>query len=113
MRKIIVVSLLLFTVSGFSQEYKEMMQDNSINFYQVCKEADTYFKTHDKGKGSGWKGYQRWRNENESKYAPSGVRNDHDPLFVSKSYKNILKENSSSKSLYCKTNGVLICTFQS
>ena len=79
-----------------------MMQDNSINFYDVCKEADKYFTTHHKGKGSGWKGYQRWKNANESKFAPSGVRNDFDPLFVSKAYKNIVQNSSvnSERSLY-------------
>ena len=47
-------------------------------------------KTHDKdAKGSGWKGYQRWKYENESKYAPSGRRDNIDPFLVSKAFDNL------------------------
>lgn len=53
-----------------------MMHDPAFNFYDVCEAADIYFSTHDKGKGSGWKPYQRWKAENESKYYPSGVRSN-------------------------------------
>ena len=74
-----------------------MMYDNTVNFYDVCKAADEYFTTHNKEeKGSGWKGYQRWRYLNESKYAPSGIRNNIDPLFVSQEYYNFFRKNPIS-----------------
>jgi hypothetical protein len=62
--KLAAFLFLLCTSSlSFSQSnYKEMMQDMSINFYDVCAAAELYFETHPKGKGSGWKGYQRWKN---------------------------------------------------
>ena len=60
------------TVSG--QSYKEMLNDYSYNFYDVVAKAEIHFKTSGTGKGSGFKGYMRWKNENESKFYPSGDR---------------------------------------
>ncbi len=51
-----------------------MMNDLSVNFYTVCDSADAYFETRDKGKGSGYKPYLRWKNSNEALYYPSGNR---------------------------------------
>jgi len=51
-----------------------MMNDPSVNVYVVIKKADAYFKTHPKGKGSGWKQYQRWKYYSESRYFPTGER---------------------------------------
>jgi hypothetical protein len=54
--------------------YKAMMEDYHFNFYQVCDSAEAYFKNRDKGKGSGYKPFLRWKFENESKYYPTGNR---------------------------------------
>ncbi len=51
-----------------------MMVDPSYNFYEVVNAAESYFETHDKGKGSGYIGYLRWKHFNEPKYYPSGNR---------------------------------------
>ncbi|MBL7999623.1 MAG: hypothetical protein JNL32_13440, partial [Candidatus Kapabacteria bacterium] len=59
----------------FGQKYKDMMNDPNINFNEVVREAEAYFGTNDKGKGSGYKPYLRWRYNNESKYYPTGERN--------------------------------------
>ena len=84
-------AILIFASNSFSQKtYKEMMKDPSYNFYDVCKEAEKYFSEHGKGKGSGYKGYMRWRNLNESRYAPSGDRSNVDPMFVEKEYERIM-----------------------
>lgn len=89
----IFFSLLLSTVNA-QKTYKLMMEDLSINFYDVCKEADKYFETHDKDvKGSGYKPYQRWKNANEYKYYPSGDRSKTDPFFVEKAYNSFIKNN--------------------
>ena len=78
-----------------------MMNDNSINFYDVCKEAERYFETHDKGKGSGWKGYQRWKNANEYKFYPDGDRSNIDPFFVENAFKAFkTKGATTDKSLF-------------
>ena len=93
MKNIITLFILFLTFNAFNQKaYKVLMDDPSVNFYEVCKQADKYFETHDKDvKGSGWKGYQRWRNENESKYAPSGRRDNVDPYFVSNQYNYLIQ----------------------
>lgn len=92
---ILVTTCFLISFQLYAQRsYQELMLDNSVNYYDVCKAADEYFTTHDKDiKGSGWKGYERWKYDNESKYAPSGVRDNIDPLFVSKEYLNFIKLN--------------------
>jgi photosystem II stability/assembly factor-like uncharacterized protein len=98
-----IFTLLFSLTSSAQRKYKEMMGNPSVNFYDVCREADAFFKNNSKGKGSGYKGYQRWKNENESKYAPSGDRSNVDPRFVEKAYRKFLASldsNESSRSFY-------------
>lgn len=66
--------LVAFTSNGQEKSYKYMMDDVRYNFYEVVDSAEAYFAIHGTGKGSGWKGYQRWKNENESKFFPTGDR---------------------------------------
>ena len=48
-----------------------MINDPSINVYEVVAEAESYFQNIDKNaKGSGWKAYNRWLYENEPKFYP-------------------------------------------
>jgi len=102
---ILLLSVLL-SVSTFAQkEYKILMSDVSVNFYDVCKSADNYFETHEKSKGSGWKGYQRWKNANEYKYYPSGDRNNIDPFFVKNAYVNFTQKNASFQTKSSFNNG--------
>ena len=71
----------------FSQKWKELAQDPQVNFYDVVAVAEAHFDTIDKfAQGSGWKGYQRWRYENEKKYYPSGDRTQIDPYFAENAY---------------------------
>src|SRR6056300_442865 len=77
MRIVTTIFLALSTVFwAFGQQpmYKSMMYDNTYNFYDVVDSANAYFSTHGTGKGSGYKPFQRWVNENESKFYPSGDR---------------------------------------
>ena len=85
---------------SFSQrDYELMFNDYSINFYDVCNEADAYFKQYNKNiRGSGWKKYQRWRNANEYKYYPDGNRDSIDHYFPLNKYKEFLNNNSFTKS---------------
>ncbi len=74
-----------------------MINDPSINVYEIVAEAESYFQNIDKeAKGSGWKAYNRWLYENEPKFYPSGDRSNVDPFFVSKQYlkNNILHQRS-------------------
>ena len=101
---IIFLSVVLISTNSFSQkEYKVLMDDMSVNFYEVCKSAENYFTTHNKEeKGSGWKGFQRWKASNEYKYYPSGDRSQIDPFFTENAFsKNQLKaKDANNKSLF-------------
>ncbi|MDX1349492.1 MAG: GEVED domain-containing protein [Putridiphycobacter sp.] len=99
------LSYLLFVFAFCSQlqsqvPYKVMMEDNSYNFYEVVEAAETYFKEHPKGKGSGWKGYQRWKWANEYKYYPSGDRTQTLPNFVEQAYENFKSNNPQPEDFY-------------
>jgi photosystem II stability/assembly factor-like uncharacterized protein len=52
----------------------EMMNDHSVNFYEVQKAFETYFQNRDKGKGSGWKQFKRWEYFMEPRVFPTGER---------------------------------------
>jgi len=93
---IFCLSLLLNLTSNAQQNpsYREMMEDNSYNFYEVLEAAEAYFEENGRGKGSGFKPYERWKSENESKYAPSGDRYNVDHYMATKAYKTILAKNN-------------------
>lgn len=93
---------ILISIQSYSQsEYKMMRDDLSYNFYDVCNAAELYFSTIEKeAKGSGYKPYLRWKNNNEYKFYPTGKRDNIDPYFAVNAYKDFLKNggiiNSSS-----------------
>lgn len=99
--QLFLLFILSFPKQSLTQQsYKELILDNSVNFYEVCAVADAYFETIDKdAKGSGYKGYQRWKYHNESKYYPSGNRSLEDPYFLQKSYQKFIENSSSSEHL--------------
>ncbi len=83
------------------KKYKALMYDNTVNFYTVVEEAEKYFSTIDRfAKGSGWKGFERWRVQNEYKYFPSGDRTKVDPEFAKKQFQRFLKQSSNDKKLF-------------
>ncbi len=92
---LLFISIFFFQQTAYSQDYKDMMKNNTINFYDVVDEAESYFKTIDiYAKGSGYKQFMRWANSNEYKYYPSGDRLSIDPEFATKAY----QKNSANKS---------------
>jgi len=102
MKQLFTLAIItFFSVNGISQvPYKEMMKDPSYNFYEVVNAAELYFQTHPKGKGSGWKPYQRWKFLNESKYYPSGDRSQVDPYLIENAFENIKGQQLQTKSFY-------------
>ncbi|MCB0837068.1 MAG: hypothetical protein KDD99_10440, partial [Bacteroidetes bacterium] len=84
--QLLLIMMIGVGLSYAQPSYKEMMYDPSVNFYDVVKAAEAYFETHGTGEGSGYKGFQRWRSANESKYYPTGDRSLVDPYFVEKAY---------------------------
>lgn len=99
MKKIIGLLLLLSFIKADAQNWKELRDDYSVNFYDVIKAAEKHFESRDKGKGSGWKGFQRWVVENEYKYYPSGNRAYVDPFFVKKQYEQLSANTLKSQVL--------------
>ncbi len=73
---LIFTFLLAFTfnISAQTPKWVKMMNDPSVNFFDVEKEANNYFKDKDKGKGSGWKQFQRWKYFTEQRFYPTGDR---------------------------------------
>lgn len=92
-----LLSSLIITATVYAQkEYKAMMDNPSVNFYDVCQSAEAYFTEHGKEKGSGWKGYQRWKVANEYKYYPTGNRDNIDPYFSENAYSAFLNQAQAS-----------------
>lgn len=91
--------LALFAVTAEAQQppHKDMMDDYSVNFYEVVDSAEQYFSENGTGKGSGFKGYNRWKNENESKFAPSGDRSEVDLFLIDKAYSTLYQESRLSQ----------------
>lgn len=58
----------------------EMMQDETVNFYEVQKAFNLYWENREVTKGSGWKPFKRWEYLMSSRVSPDGTRpaNDHD-----------------------------------
>ena len=98
----LILILVFYSLSIFSQDWKQMMDDPTYNIYEVVDAAELYFEDVDKTKkGSGWKKYQRWLFENEPKFYPSGDRINVDPHYASNAYKDFYKKNSSTtKSIF-------------
>jgi hypothetical protein len=75
--KIKSISSLLFlfiiSASSFSQNWTEMMQDPNANFYDIQREFNNYWLTHNKDeKGMGYKTFKRWENFVEPRVYPTG-----------------------------------------
>ena len=99
--------LFLFTGTVSAQQtisYQEMMDDNSYNFYEVVELAEQYFEANGRGKGSGFKPYERWKSENESKYAPSGDRYNVNHYIAHEAYA-VIYDNASQKMKSSFDNG--------
>ena len=90
---LLLTTVFVFATSYAQKEYKALMNDPSVNFYDVCTSAESYFNIHGKEKGSGWKGYQRWKVANEYKYFPTGIRSNIDPYFPENAYTAFLSNN--------------------
>lgn len=88
-----ITPLLFLLNHSNAQRFKELMYDNSVNFYEVVQEAEKHFAANGTGKGSGYKGFQRWVQENEFKYYPDGIRSNEDPYFAAKHFKQFTAKN--------------------
>ena len=92
---------------AFSQSisYKEMMNDNTYNFYDVVEAANNYFEKNGRGKGSGFKIFERWKYENESKFFPSGDRNNVNYYLPQEAYSEFIGNQENIKHKTSFPNG--------
>lgn len=90
----------IISTTTFGQTWKELADNPTVNFYTVCSAAEAHFDTIDiTVKGSGLKGYQRWKHDNEYKYYPSGNRSNVDPYFAEKQFQQF-QQPIGPKSLF-------------
>lgn len=105
MKKFILKSFCLLAIfcftNSYAQDYKEMMNDPSYNVYDVIKKGNDYFKNRDKGKGSGYKQFQRWIIENEDRFYPTGERKN---FKVLEAYNTIKNRKNIVKKTYTKSS---------
>jgi PKD repeat protein len=59
----------------------EMMQDHSVNFYEVQKAFNEYWEGREITKGSGWKHFKRWEWWQERHIYPDGTRHESDKVY--------------------------------
>ncbi|MFH1159511.1 MAG: T9SS type A sorting domain-containing protein [bacterium] len=58
-----------------------MMQDPTVNFFQVERAFDLYWQNRPVTKGCGWKVFKRWEYMMQSRVAPDGTRPAPDAVF--------------------------------
>lgn len=98
---VLFISNVAAQSSSESISYKDMMYDNSYNFYEVVEAAEQYFSTIDKNaKGSGYKPFMRWVVANEYKFYPDGNRENVNPYFAEEEFKKFMKSSPTNKSLF-------------
>ncbi len=95
----------LFTTSGQNgasvldySEYPywiEMMQDHSVNFYDVQEAFEAYWENREVTKGNGWKQFKRWEWWQERHIYPDGTR--HEPDKIYNAYMAYLSKNPQAK----------------
>ena len=109
MKNILKILSILFISSVSAQnnevtsrsQLKDMMYDNTVNFYDVVDAGEGYFSTVDKNvKGSGYKPFMRWVNANEYKFYPDGNRVNSNPYLAEMEYKKFVKNSPNNKSLF-------------
>ncbi len=75
----------------------EMMQDHSVNFYDVQRAFNTYWKDREITRSSGWKPFKRWEYMMQSRINPDGTRPDDDHVW--KEYYAYLQNHASRENL--------------
>ncbi|MCD4697578.1 MAG: PKD domain-containing protein [Bacteroidales bacterium] len=109
-RKLTLFSIMTLMASGlFAQsnnsneirdysEYPywiEMMQDESVNFFEVQEAFETYWEGRKITKGSGWKPFKRWEWRTEQHIYPDGTRHKADKVY--KAYMAYFEKNPQAK----------------
>ena len=75
--------------SGQVVDYKMMMEDHRVNVFDVIDEAEKHFDQHGRGKGSGYKGFSRWKYNMLMRF-PDGNRSGFNPMQAYNEYNNYI-----------------------
>lgn len=79
----ILLALMTWGSTLSAQNWAEMMSDPAVNFYEVQKSFEEYWKDRDhKEKGKGWKAFKRWEWFTEQRVYPSGDRRQMDQAMA-------------------------------
>ncbi|NVN95836.1 MAG: T9SS type A sorting domain-containing protein [Bacteroidetes bacterium] len=73
-RILFIIALICFYNQSFAQDWVEKMQDPKVNFYDVQKSFNEYWKNKEVGRSKGWKQYKRWEHFMMPRVFPSGNR---------------------------------------
>lgn len=57
---ILTVLLLFITSTGYSQDYRRMIDAGTYSVQQIVDSANAYFEHRSKGRGTGYKPFKRW-----------------------------------------------------
>ena len=76
-----------------------MMQDHSVNFYEVQEAFNAYWENREITKGNGWKPFKRWEWWQGRHIYPDGTRHEADLVY--KEYQKYLAANPGAE----KSNG--------
>lgn len=95
----ILILFLLISTTCFSQSphYRDLMRDESVSIPDVMAAAEIWFSTHPTGKGSGFKGYQRWLMQNMNAYGTSGERRGTNPYLAYEILADFTQQQASSQ----------------
>ena len=62
---LIITVFISTNLSGQTKNWREMMTNPNVNYFELCKAYDAYWKGKEKTKGSGHKQFERWRSSVE------------------------------------------------
>jgi hypothetical protein len=107
-QKLILFSITIsFSLAGYAQKttednrpWNELMQDHSVNFYDVQRAFNEHWKDREIVKGQGYKQFKRWENFMEPRVYPSGERFAPDAVW------NAIKEQKGKNMLAKNLPGV-------
>lgn len=97
LRRLLLPLVLSLPLLGISQPFKHKYDDPRVNVNDLIQEAENWFRENGTGRGTGWKGYQRWKYEYERRFYPSGERSSFDPMMAAKEYATFKKNAATHK----------------
>jgi hypothetical protein len=95
----IIISLLLSASVTLSQDWVRLMQDPTVNFYDVQRAFNSYWEGKTPQRGQGWMVFKRWEYFMEQRVYPTGVRPDPSITYREmKNYRSVHTDNINDES---------------